>query len=286
MRILVCVKPVPDPEKYQDLRIDPDTKRLVREGVPAVVNPTDRNALELALQLRQAFGGTVTVLSMAPASAKDKMTECLAMGADAAYLLSDRAFGGADTYATSYVLAEGVKKIAREDLEDDADGRGGFDLILAGHESADGATSHVPTQLAEWLGLPHVCRVRSLSWEAPEDPAGAQAEELPVLQAVRRSETEDLCFEVRLPAVVAVTREINKPRLVSAMGIIKARKKPLTIWGKEDLAPDEGKIGLDGSPTKAGRLITPDMSRASVSLGDDAAAAADQILAIIEKAGA
>ena len=280
MRILVCVKPVPDPDKYRDLTIDPQTKRLVREGVPTVVNPTDKSALELALKLKEAFGGTVTVLSMAPASARDKMTECLAMGADAAYLLSDAAFGGADTYATSLVLAKGAEKIAEESVESGEEDCG-FDLILAGHESADGATSHVPSQLAEWLGLPHVCRVRSVSWDEDESRSGSA----PVLYAVRRSETADLTFEVRPPAVIAVTREAGKPRLVSAMGIIKARKKPLTIWSNDDLKLADEQIGLEGSPTKAGRLITPDLGRASVSLGEDPDEAADRILEIIEKAG-
>jgi len=281
MEILVCIKPVPDPDKYGDLRIDPETKRLVREGVPAVINPADKNALEEALRLREQFGGSVTVLSMAPAFSRDRMVESLAMGADRAFLLSDPLFGGADTYVTSRVLAEAVRKIAASSEAAEAAGAPGFDLILAGNESADGGTSHVPAQLAEWLELPHICGARSLEvapvcGEAAGDASGAEADA--VLRAACKSEEGNLIFECPLPAVVAVGREANKPRLVNAMGIIKARKKPLTIWSNEDLGLDPGSLGLGGSPTKAGQLFEPDLGREGASLGDDPEAAAVRIL--------
>lgn len=297
MEILVCIKPVPDPDKYGDLRIDPETKRLVREGVPAVINPADKNALEEALRLREQFGGSVTVLSMAPAFSRDRMVESLAMGADRAFLLSDPLFGGADTYVTSRVLAEAVRKIAASSEAAEAAGSTeaagtagapGFDLILAGNESADGGTSHVPAQLAEWLELPHICGARSLEvtstgGEAAGDVSGAEADA--VLRAACKSEEGNLIFECSLPAVVAVGREANKPRLVNAMGIIKARKKPLTIWSNEDLGLDPESLGLGGSPTKAGQLFEPDLDREGASLGDDLEAAAARILELIEKAG-
>lgn len=270
MNILVLVKPVPDPEKYNEIRIDSQTKRLVREGVPTVINPTDRNALEAALQIRDAKAdSTVTVLSMAPEFSRDKIVECLAMGADDAYLLSDKAFGGADTYATSYVLAEGIKKVeAEKNLK--------FNLILAGNESADGATTHVPVQVAEWLGISHISRVCCLSVE--ED----------FIRLVKRSEDVMLSFEGEGPAVLAVTRDINKPRFVNAMGIVKARKKPLTIWSNEDMKLEESRLGLEGSPTQPGDLITPQLARAGEPLvrGDATAAdAAKAILSIMRKAG-
>ena len=303
MEILVCIKPVPDPDKYGDLRIDPETKRLVREGVPTVINPADKNALEEALRLREKFGGSVTVLSMAPAFSRDWMVESLAMGADRAFLLSDPLFGGADTYVTSRVLAEAVRKIADSSEASsevpaaapeasaeatEAAGVPGFDLILAGNESADGGTSHVPAQLAEWLELPHICGARSLEvdstgGEAAGDASGAEADA--VLRAACKSEEGTLIFECPMPAVVAVGREANKPRLVNAMGIIKARKKPLTIWSNEDLGLDPESLGLGGSPTKAGQLFEPDLGREGASLGDDPEAAAVRILELIEKAG-
>ncbi|MDO4177015.1 MAG: electron transfer flavoprotein subunit beta/FixA family protein [Bacillota bacterium] len=261
MKILVLVKPVPDPEKYNELRIDPESKRLVREGVQSVINPTDKNALEAALALRgsriaEGEESSITVLSMAPEFSRDKLVECLAMGADDAYMLSDKAFGGADTYATSYVLAEGVRKISAEKGCD-------FDLILAGNESADGATAHVPVQLAEWLGITHISRVCSLETEGK------------TLRAVKRSEDVLLTFEGEGQAVLAVTRDINKPRLINAMGIVKARKKPLTIWTNEDMKLDESRIGLKGSPTQPGKLITPDLGRAGQPLVSDVDATAE-----------
>ncbi|MCI7146363.1 MAG: electron transfer flavoprotein subunit beta/FixA family protein [Clostridiales bacterium] len=261
MNILVCVKPVPDPEKYGELKIDGETKRLIREGIPTVVNPSDRNALEEALRLREEHGGKVTVLSMAPEFSRDKLVECLAMGADEAYLVSDRIFGGADTYATSYVLAKAAEKL------------GSLDLILMGNESADGATAHVPVQLAEWLGLPHLCRVCSV--EATGEG----------FRAVKKGDEGRLVFGIRKPCVLAVSSDINKPRYVNAMGLIKARKKPLTIWSNEDLALDEEKLGLTGSPTKAGELISPDMKRGSESLGKDPEEIAGRIAELIRKAG-
>ncbi len=275
MKILVLVKPVPDPEKYNEIEIDKHTKRLVREGVPTVVNPTDRNALEAALQIRDAKSAlgeesTLAVLSMAPEFSRDKILECLAMGADEAYLLSDRAFGGADTYATSYVLAQGIKKIEAEKAAD-------FDLILAGNESADGATAQVPVQVAEWLGISHISRVCRLQVDGD------------IIRAVKRSEDFMLSFEGEGPAVLAVTRDINRPRFVNAMGIVKARKKPLTIWSNEEMKLEETRLGLDGSPTKPGELVLCSMDRAGQPLVDkpDATAedAARAILSIMRKAG-
>lgn len=273
MKILVCIKPVPDPEKYGQLKIDKKTKRLVREGIPTVINPSDKNALEEAIKLRDLNGGKVFVLSMAPEFSKDKLAEALAMGADEAYLVSDKAFGGADTYATSYVLSAAMKKISQGI---DPKVEFAFDLVLSGNESADGATAHVPAQTAEWLKLPHLCKVSKLEMGA---------EGVNVFRAWKRVETGKAVFEVNGPCVIAVNTEINKPRLINAMGIIKAKKKPLTIWSNEDLQLEEERIGLAGSPTQPGTLITPDLRRASVDLGSEAELVADEIVKIINKAG-
>ncbi|MGX8774366.1 MAG: electron transfer flavoprotein subunit beta/FixA family protein [Bacillota bacterium] len=267
MNILVLVKPVPDPEHEREIRIDAANGRLVRDGVPTVIDPESRNALEAALQLREkSGGGAVAVLAMAPEQTKDKLTEALAMGADEGYMLSDRAFGGADTYATSYTLAQAVRKIEEEKGSP-------FELVLAGTSSSDGGTSHVAVQTAEWLGRTHISNVCSL------DVNGG------VISAVKRSEEVMLTFEGEEPAVIGVTRDINKPRFVTAMGIIKARKKPLTIWSAEDLGIDTGRTGLEGSPTRPGRMFEPDQSRAGEVIGDSPEAAAAGILQIVRKAG-
>ena len=269
MNILVLVKPVPDPEHERDIRIDEVSGRLVRDGVPTVIDPESRNALEAALQLAEKAGGergSVAALAMAPEQAKDKLVEALAMGADEAYMLSDMAFGGADTYATSYTLAQAIRKIEEE--KDFV-----FDLVLAGTSSSDGGTSHVAVQTAEWLGRTHSSNVCSL------DSADG------VISAVKRSEEVMLHFEGEGPAVIGVTRDINKPRFVTAMGIIKARKKPLTIWSAEDLGIDASRIGLEGSPTRPGRMFEPEQKRAGEVIGDTPEAAAAGILQIIRKAG-
>ena len=267
MNILTLLKPVPDPENEKDIRIDEASGRIIREGVKQVIDAESRNALEAALQLRdESSQGLVAVLAMAPESASDKLTEALAMGADEAYLLSDQAFGGADTYATSRTLAAAVRKI--EDAK-----AAQFDLILAGTSSSDGGTAHVPVQTAEWLGRTHISNVCSI-----ETADG-------VVRAVKRSEEVMLTFEGEEPAVIVVTRDINKPRFVTAMGIIKARKKPLTVWSAEDLGIDLQHIGLEGSPTKPGRLLAYEQNRAGDELGVTAEEAAAKILQIVRKAG-
>ena len=269
MNILVLIKPVPDPEHENEIRVDAESGRLIREGIPQVIDPESRNALEAALQLAEQSGRAqraVIALAMAPASAKDKLVEALAMGADEAFLLSDAAFGGADTYATSYTLAEAVRRI--EELKGFT-----FDLILAGTSSSDGGTSHVAVQVAEWLGRTHISNVCSL------DTSGE------TLRAVKRSEEVMLTFEGEEPAVIGVTRDINKPRFVTAMGIIKARKKPLTIWNAEDLGIDTNRTGLAGSPTRPGRMFEPEQGRAGEIIGETPEDAAAGILQIIRKAG-
>lgn len=280
MRILVLVKPVPDPDKYNEIKIDPETKRIARQDAAAVMDPVSRNALEEALLLRDDIASkteepsSVTVLSMTPETSRDKIMECLAMGADSAYLASDPAFGGADTFATSYVLARGIERIA------ETEGIEGFDLILAGHESADGATCHVAVQVAEWLKLPHACGARRI------EVCGAPDET--VIKVIRKTEDAILEMEAPAPAVVSVARDSNRPRHISAMGIVKARKKPLIVWNNADLELDPLKTGLAGSPTVAGKLITPDLSRASRALTEAGASAEDAakaLLSLIRKAG-
>lgn len=265
MDILVMMKPVPDPDKYSQIRIDDKTKRLVREGVPSVINPADRCALEEAIRIRESAGGKVTVISMTPESCRTNVLEALAMGADEAYMLSDIAFAGADTYATSRTLAEAVKYI------------GAFDLILAGNESADGATSHVPAQTAEWLGIPHICKVNKFEMCGEADEGS--------FKAWKKTETGRLVFQGRLPVLAAVSCDINKPRHTSAMGIIKAKKKPLTVLNAEVLGIEAEDTGLSGSPTQPGDLITPDMNRTAADIGEDADTAASAIADIIKKAG-
>jgi electron transfer flavoprotein beta subunit len=244
LHIVVCIKPVPDPDHYDKVTIAPDTKRITREGIPTIINPADKCALEKAIQLKEEFGGNVTVLTMSIPSAEANLREALAMGADEGILLTDMAFAGADTLATSYTLAKAIELL------------GGADLILTGAESADGATAQVSSQLGEWLGMPHLWNVFSL--EAIEDK-----------QYLIKTKFENGYKEWKgvSPMVLGVSRELAKPRYVGAMGIIKAKNKPIKILSRNDLGnaqPDY--MGLAGSPTQAGGIKTPDIGRAGKKL--------------------
>ncbi|MDR1378947.1 MAG: electron transfer flavoprotein subunit beta/FixA family protein [Synergistaceae bacterium] len=242
--VVVCVKPVPDPKHYDKVTIDPVKKTITRTGIPTLVNPVDKSAIELALQLRERYGGSVVVISMAPPNADEILREVLAMGADEAYLLSDRAFGGADTLATSYTLYHGIKKI-------EAAKGFSFDFVLCGSESADGATAQVSSQLGEWLGSPHLWNVFELE--------GTSEEAFALKTKMENGYMEWVGYT---PLVLGVAREIRKPRFTSIMGIMKAKNKPLTVWGRADLSEAEDTyLGLAGSPTQPGEIFSPDLKR-------------------------
>jgi len=259
--IAVCVKPVPDPKHYDKVTIDPVRKTITREGIPTLLNPVDKNALEAALRL-------VTVISMAPPNAEEILRESLAIGADEAYLLSDRAFGGADTLATSYTIYHGLKKIEA------AKGQA-FDLVLCGCESADGATAQVSSQLGEWLGWPHLWNVFSL------EEAGTET-----FSVKTKLENGYMEWSATPPLVLGVARELNKPRFTSVMGIMKAKKKPLTVWSRGDLPEaEDAYLGLPGSPTQPGEIFTPDMKRSGEVLKGTPEEIASRIIAVLRANG-
>ena len=261
LSIAVCIKPVPDPAHYDKIRIDPVRKTVVREGIPTIINPSDKHAIEAALQLR-GDGDTVTVITMAPPNAEDTLRDALAMGADAAILLTDRAFAGADTWATSYTLAAGLKKA------------GGFDIVVTGTESADGATTQVPAQLAEWLGWPHLWNAVSMEKISAES-----------LKVRTKAENEWSDYQIGLPCLLAVAREANKPRLTSLMGVMKAKKKPLTVWSRADLDVEDGSLGIGGSPTQPGAIFEPEMGRKGIVLTGDAEEIVNVLVEKLREAG-
>jgi len=225
-QVVVCVKAVPDPKQSHLIRIDPVTRCLVRAAVPLVLNPLDRHALEEALRIRERFGGKVAVISMGPPQAREVLREALSLGADEAYLLSDRAFAGADAYVTAYTLSLGIRRL------------GPFRLILCGAESSDGSTAQVGPGLAQFLGIPHVVYVDRLD-------LGGNGKAL----ARARSDNGFRLVEADLPVLVTVTREINQPRGVTFSGVVRARNRTITEWGAADLAADPDKVGAAGSPT-------------------------------------
>ena len=231
MKIIVCVKQVPD---TNEVRIDPEKGTLIREGVPSILNPDDANALEEALRIKDKDPEThVTVLTMGPPQAKDMLTDCLAMGADEAILLSDRALGGSDTWATSNAIAAGIRKI------------GEYDLIFAGRQAIDGDTAQVGPQLAEKLGLPQVTYVRELKLEGRE------------VMVKRALENGYELIELQLPCLLTAIKGLNKPRYMSVSGIYKACAQEITVWNAQDIGADLNTVGLKASPTNVFRSFTP-----------------------------
>jgi len=227
LEIIVCIKQVPDPEHFSKISLEPVTKTITREGIPAVINPVDRNALEEGLRIRERYSGRVSVISMGPHQARRALEEALAMGADEAILLCDRAFAEADTLATAYSLACEIRNM------------GHFDLVLCGNETVDSGTCQVGPQLAQLLGIPCVSNVREITF--------GEEIRLVVKQAL---EGGYMRVKLRLPALITVTKEINKPRLVTAFGIIEAAGKEIKERCCKDVDADPDCIGRAGSPTE------------------------------------
>ena len=232
MNIYVLAKQVPD---TNEVKIDPATGTLIREGVPSILNPDDANALEAALDLKDKYPGTkVSVISMGPPQAMYMLRECLAMGADEAYLLSSRAFGGADTCATSTTLAEGVKKI------------GNYDIIFAGRQAIDGDTAQVGPQTAQRLGIPSVTYVMNVR-EIKEKSVVVE----------RALEDGFEVIEIQRPCVLTAIKELNKPRYMTIEQIEDAYKKEIHIWDEKALNVSPDDVGLKASPTQVFRSFTP-----------------------------
>ena len=230
MEIVVCVKQVPD---TTEVKIDPVTNTLIRQGVPSIVNPFDKNAVEAALQLKEKHGGKITVISMGPPQAKDALKECLAMGADKAILISDRAFGGSDTLATSYTLAAAIRKL------------GVYDIILCGKQAIDGDTAQVGPEIAEHLGISQITYANKIDVDG--DTARVE----------REHEDGYEIIEVKLPLLLSVVKSINEPRYPTVKGTMKANRAEIAVWAAADLIVDEQKLGLKGSPTQVRKIFTP-----------------------------
>jgi electron transfer flavoprotein alpha/beta subunit len=262
LRVVVCVKAVPDPEQASDIRIDPVTRALMRGDVPLVINPLDRNAVEAALQLKEEFDAHITILSMGPPPAGNIVKECLALGADEGILLCDAAFAGADAYATAYALAKGIEKV------------GSCDVIFCGMASSDSGTEWVGPQIATFLGIPVVTAVREIVEHDSE------------WWKVKASlENGHRLVQVRLPAVLTVTRELNYPRALSFSGIVKAREKEITLWGTDDLSVFEESVGLKGSPTILSNMTTMESKRQVEMIAGTREEKAEQLVRKLAEAG-
>lgn len=231
MKIIVCVKQVPD---AKDVRLDPETNTLAREGVQSIMNPYDQHALEEAVRLKEQLGGEVVVLSMGPPQAVDVLRQAISCGADRGVLVSDRAFAGADTWATSYTLAKAVHKI------------GDFDLIICGKQAIDGDTAQVGPGLAIQLDIPFITCIQKVR----------EADDKGLVMERMMDDGYDV-VAVSYPALLTVVKDLNEPRIPSLKGKMKAKKAEFEIFSAEDVGADSTCIGLAGSPTQVVNVFPP-----------------------------
>ena len=242
LKIVVLIKQVPN---VAEVRINPETGTLVREGVPSIINPNDRNALEEALRLRDECGGKVSAVTMGPSQAKEILREALNMGVDQAILISDRAFAGADTSSTSNVLGSVINKLAE------------YDLILCGLEAIDGMTAQVGPQVAELLDIPQITYVRAI-----------KVNEHKVIATKVVDEGYQI-VESTLPVLIAVTRDINKPRIPSMECILDSCLKEVTVWNANDVGLKTEETGLKGSATRIKKTMVMQVKSAHVDIIDE-----------------
>jgi len=231
MNIVVCIKQVPD---TTDVKIDPNTNTLIREGVESILNPFDTYAVEEALRIKEKLGGKVYAITMGPPQAEAVLREAISMGVDEAVLLSDPAFAGADTLATSYALAQAIKKI--EDV----------DLLICGKQAIDGDTAQVGPGIAVHLDLPQIAFVKKIREISQEK-----------VIAERMTEEGFEVVESTLPCLLTVVKDINEPRLPSLRGKMLAKKAEIPVWKADDISADKDLIGLKGSPTVVKQIFAP-----------------------------
>ena len=260
MNIVVCIKQVPD---TTEIKIDPVKNTLIRTGVPSIMNPFDKNALETGLSLKDQYGGKVTVISMGPPQAKAVLREALAMGADEAYLVTDRAFGGSDTYATSQIIAAGLNKIGIE-----AD-----DIVFCGRQAIDGDTAQVGPQIAEKLNLPQVTYAADIQKNGN------------TITVKRMLEDGYMMIEVQTPCLLTCISELNQPRYMSVNEIFGCYDKPVEVLDynalKDDPLIDATTIGLSGSPTNILTSFTPPQKGVGMMLEGADAATAEKLAGLL-----
>ncbi|MBN1278002.1 MAG: electron transfer flavoprotein subunit beta/FixA family protein [Deltaproteobacteria bacterium] len=237
MDIIVLVKQVPD---TTEVKLDPKTGNLIREGIESIINPDDRHAIEAAVGLKERLGGKVTAVSMGPPQAIDALSEAMGMGADNAVLLTDMAFAGADTWATSFTLGKAIEKIGK------------FDLLICGRQAIDGDTAQIGPQVADYLNIPQVSYV-------------CEVEEIKEKSIVVRRRLEDGFerIECEMPAMLTVIGELNKPRYAHVAKLIDAcnDKSPIKVWNSADIGVQVAEVGLSGSLTHVIKTFAPKFQR-------------------------
>ncbi len=252
MEIIVCIKQVPG---STDIKIDPEKHTLIRDSADAIINPFDLHAIEAGVLLKEQNGGTVTALSMGPPQAKDALSQAIAVGVDQGILLSDKAFAGADTLATSYTLAASIKKT------------GAYDLIICGKQTMDGDTGQVGPEIAYHLDIPCVTYVRKI---VKIDKSKIVLERL--------VEEGFEVVESPLPVVISVVREINEPRMPSLRGMMAAKKAEIPVWTVDDIDINKQQIGMDGSPTWVVKTFVPKREKKNEILSGEADSQVEQLI--------
>jgi electron transfer flavoprotein beta subunit len=255
VNIVVCIKQVPGSTQ---VRINPDTGTLMRDSVEAVVNPFDEYAIEEGLRIKEKVGGTVTVLSMGPPQAEAALRSAIAMGADQAFLVSDRAFAGADTWATSYTLSAAIRHVGMPDL------------IICGKQAIDGDTAQVGPGVAEMLGVPFVAWVRKI------ESVGSEA-----LRVERLMDDGYDVVDLPLPGLITVVKEINEPRMASLRGKMRAKTAVITTLNAETLKIDIEQCGLKGSPTQVLRSFVPPRKVGGEKIAGDVATQVERAASLI-----
>lgn len=250
MNIVVCLKQVPDTTA---VRIDPKTGTLIREGVPSIINPEDKHALEEALRLKDEYGAKVTIISMGPPQAQNALREALCMGADEAILITDRAFAGADTLATSKALAGALRKLE-------------YDIVFAGRQAIDGDTAQVGPEIAEHLDIPQVTYVQDVKVEGE------------TLYINRALEDGYEIIEVKAPVLLTAIKELNEPRYMNARYIFDSANKEIKIWSANDIDVEKAELGLAGSPTKVKKSMTKEAKGQGEIVDKPAAEAAAYVI--------
>ncbi|MFZ5754284.1 MAG: electron transfer flavoprotein subunit beta/FixA family protein [Bacillota bacterium] len=236
MHYVVCMKQVPD---ATEVKIDPKTNTLIREGVPAIINPYDIHAIEEALKFKDQYGGKVTVITMGPSLAIDALRKAVSFGVDRAILISDKAFAGADTLSTSYVLTQAIRKLNEEEK---------VDIILCGKQAIDGDTAQVGPGIAARLGIPqltYVMKVDKIDREKNE------------IQVERKLENGREVVKTALPVLLTVVKDLNELRYASLPNLIRAARYEVETWNKQDIPVEDKYLGLKGSPTMVRNIFAP-----------------------------
>ncbi len=255
MNIVVCLKQVPDTTV---VKIDPVKGTLIREGVPSIINPEDKHALEAALQIKEKNGAHITVISMGPPQAKEALREALCMGADEAILLTDRAFGGADTLATSKTLAAAIKTLD-------------YDIIFGGRQAIDGDTAQVGPEIAEHLEIPQVTYVQDVEFDGND------------LIVNRALEDGYELIKVQTPCLLTAIEELNHPRYMNARLIFDTANKEVKVMTSADLDVEANEIGLNGSPTKVKKSMTKEAKGAGEIVKDSVPEAVSYVLSKLKE---